>query len=179
MKKLLPWLAVLLLLATVFGTMYAVVQQVQRSDANSPQIQLAQDTAASLDHGDAPQVLVYGTVNITTSISPFMTIYDKTGNAVISSGYLDSQGKVPKAPFGMLAASKTKAYSAVTWQPQHGVRIAAVTVSSKDYYVLSGRSLKEVEKNELRTLEIILLGGVIALILFGLVYVLSALSEGY
>ena len=44
MKEHLPWFASLAILVVVFGTIYGAVQQSQRSDANSPQIQIAEDT---------------------------------------------------------------------------------------------------------------------------------------
>ncbi len=164
-------------MAVMFSTIYAAVQQSQRSDANFPQIQLAQDTAASLNQGDAPLVLVHGTVDASKSLAPFTIIYDKTGKVVLGSGYLD--GKVPQAPLGVLTASNGKDYHAVSWQPRSDVRIATVTVAAKDYYVLSGRSLKEVEKNEAHTTQIVLLGCLVALALLSLIFVLSALSQGY
>ncbi len=76
----------------------------------------------------------------------------------------------------MLTDSKNKAYNEVTWEPKKNVRIAAITVAAKDYYVLSGRSLREVEKNEARTLQLVLLGGVLSMMLLGLVFVLSGIS---
>ncbi len=80
---------------------------------------------------------------------------------------------------GTLTAAKGESYSAVTWKPQKDVRIAAVTVAAKDYYVLSGRSLKEVEKNQARTFELALAGAIVSLMLLGLVFVLSGLTEDY
>lgn len=177
MKKLLPWFAVLVLLIVAFATLYGVVQQSQRSDANYPQIQLAEDAASALNHGDTPYVITQGNVDVSTSLAPFMIIYNKSGRVVSSSGYLN--GQVPKAPIGILSAAMGKNYHAVTWQPEHGIRIAAVSVAAKDYYVLEGRSLKEVEKNESTTLQLSLIGGIAALILLGLVFVLSGLTEDY
>ncbi len=174
MRKLLPWLLVLATLVVLFGTVYTVVQQAQRSDANYPQIQLAEDAAAALKHGEVPLGLVYGNVNIATSLAPFTIIYDKTGRVENGSGYLN--GHVPKVPLGILSAAKGKEYNAVSWQPQKDVRIAAVTVAAKDYYVLSGRSLREVEKNETRTLQFALLGGIVSMILLAVVFVLNGIS---
>jgi hypothetical protein len=177
MKRLFPWLMIVGLLVVMFGTMYVAVQQSQRSDANSPQIQLAEDAATALNLGDSPAAVIGSTVDMSKSLAPFMIVFDKSGKAVAGSGYLD--GTVPKVPVGVLTASKGKDYHAVTWQPQPGVRIAAVTVSAKNYYVLSGRSLTEVEKNETRTLQISLLGGVVALMLLGTVFVLGTIHGGY
>ena len=165
MRKFLPVLAIALMVITVFGTIYGTVQQAQRSGANSPQIQLAEDTAAALNNGDAPLILVHGRVNMAKSLAPFTIVYDKKGHVVIGSGYLGDT--VPKASLDMLSAAQGEDYSAVTWEPKDGVRIAAVTVAAKGYYVLSGRSLTEVEKNETQTLQLALIGGLISLLLLG------------
>ena len=166
-----------MLLFVPFGTIYATVQQSQRSDANSPQIQMAEDTSAALNGGGEPLAFTFGKVDMKTSLAPFTIIYDKKGNVVAGSGYLN--GKVPKPPLGTLTASNGQTYSAVTWEPQDNVRIASVTVAAKNYYVLSGRSLTEVEKNEAKTLELAFAGLVVSIMLLGLVYVLSGLSTEY
>jgi hypothetical protein len=174
MKKLLPWFAALALLVVTFGTIYGVVQQAQRSDANYPQVQIAEDAAYALNRHGEPQAIVGDEVDFSKSLRPFIIIYDKKGTPLNGSGYLN--GHLAKAPPGVLKAAEGKEYNAVTWEPKNGVRVAAVSVAAKDYYVLSGRNLKEVEKNETTTLQLSLLGGIAALVLFGLVFVLSGLS---
>jgi hypothetical protein len=175
MKKLLPWFGVLAVLVVVFGTVNTVVQQAQRRDANYPQIQLAEDTAAALDHGGKPLSLVHGNVDLAASLAPFTVIYDKSGNVIAGSGYLN--GHVPRAPLGVLTASRSDTYNAVTWQPQAGVRIASVSVAANNYYVLSGRSLTEVEKNENVTFQYSLFGGLVSMVLFGLVLYTSSVKH--
>lgn len=151
----------------IFGTIYTVVQQAQRNDANYPQIQLAEDTAAQIKSGSDPYIASLNPpVDMRTSLAPFTIVYDKAGHPLSGSGYLNS--KVPNAPSGILTAALGKTYNAVTWQPQKDVRIAAVTVTAKGYYVLSGRSLTEVEKNETHTLQLTAIGGIIALVLLGI-----------
>jgi hypothetical protein len=174
MKKLLPWFAALALLVVIFGTIYGVVQQAQRLDANNPQVQIAEDAAYALNRHGEPQAFISDNVDFGRSLQPFINIYDKKGKLVNGSGYLN--GRLARAPLDMLKASEGKEYSAVTWEPKEGVRVAAVSVAAKDYYVLSGRNLKEVEKNETTTLQLSLLGGLAALVLFGLVFILSGLS---
>lgn len=162
MKKLIPWLGASLVVVITFGTIYAAVQQAQRRGANYPQIQIAEDAAAALDKGVQPAKLVNGRVDMVRSLAPFTIIYDKSGKAVVGSGYL--HGKTPAIPIGVLTAAKGKDYSFVTWQPAAGVRIAAVSVAARDYYVLSGRSLKEVERNENQTMQLTLLGGIASML---------------
>lgn len=166
MRKYLLWIVYLAIVWVVFGTIYGVVQQAQRSDANMPQIQLAEDTAASLDNDQPIASQIAQKVDIAKSLAPFTIIYDKKGNVVGGSGYLN--GHVANTPLGILQASNGKDHHTVTWQPKNGVRIAAVTTSSKQFYVLSGRNLKEVENNENQTLELAIIGALLATCLLGI-----------
>jgi hypothetical protein len=171
MKKSLPWLAVLAIIILVFGTIYTVVQQSQRMDANYPQIQIAEDTAAALNQGVKPNTFVQDKVNINASLAPFVIVYNKYGHLVTGSGYLN--GKVPTIPYGVLAAANGQTYNFVTWQPESGIRIATVSVAANNYYVLSGRSLTEVEKNETKSLQLSMLGGIASLVVLAMVFMLT------
>lgn len=152
------------MLAVIFGTIYATVQQAQRNDANYPQIQMAEDTATQIRNRADPHIAsAYTPVDMDSSLAPFTIVYDQKGKVVGGSGYLN--GKVPKAPLGILADSRGKDYNAVTWQPRQGIRIAAVSVATGKYYVLSGRSLTEVEKNENHTFWLAFAGGVLSIII--------------
>lgn len=171
MKKHLPWIVITVTLVIIFGTIYGVAQQALRYDANYPQIQLADDTVASLNSGANPINLIGGNVNANSSLAPFIVIYDKLGEPVASSGLLN--GKLPIAPFGILKAAEFSDYRAITWQPQANLRFAAVTVAANKYYVLSARSLKEVEKNETKSLELAFIGGLGALVFLKVAYLFS------
>ncbi len=166
MRKYIPWFGIIAILVLIFGTMYGVTQQAQRSAANSPQIQLAEDAAMQLNNGAKAQVM--GKVDMAHSLAPFIIIFDKHGNVVSGSGFLN--GRLPQAPLGILTAANGHDYHSISWQPSAGVRIAAITVAAKDYYVLSGRSLKEVEANEQASFWFAFLGGVASLILLAGVY---------
>lgn len=163
MKRYIPWLAAAAIIIVISGTIYATVQQAQRSAANTPQIQLAEDTAVLLNHGAEPKNIVLGSVDMRASLAPFTVIYDKAGHVVKGSGFLDQ--KVPEVPIGILKAAEGHEYNAVTWQPEENVRIATVTVAANQYYVMSGRSLREVEKNEDATLRLTLFGGVFSILI--------------
>jgi hypothetical protein len=160
-KKLHSWITAAIIIVIFFGTIYVVVQQSQRRDANYPQIQLAGDTAATLNSTNNPSAIVSGRVDMNSSLAPFTIIYNYSGQIVAGNGYLN--GHIPSVPLGVLQAAKNKTYSAVTWQPQNSVREAAVTVAAHNYYIVSGRSLTEVEKNETATLSLSLLGCFLAL----------------
>lgn len=138
-------------LLIIFGTIDFVTQQTLRSNANDPQIQLAEDSASALNDGASPHSLIGKTVNLSNSLAPFVIIYNTSGRVVAGNGQIN--GQVPIAPLGVLTSSHSVDYHAVTWQPQHALRFAAVIVKANNYYVLSGRSLKEVEIREQAALQ--------------------------
>ena len=172
MKKHILWLTAAIVLVIIFGTIYVTVQQSQRLDANWPQIQIAEDAAAALNGGATPQSLTAGKVSMNTSLAPFTIIYDKSGNVVSGGGYLN--GHIPQAPIGSLQAASGQSYNFVSWQPQSGIRIAAITVAANKYYVLSGRSLKEIENNATRTFGLAIIGGLLSIIVLSSGYILSS-----
>ena len=142
------WLPLAVVASGLCVFTYVAVQQNYRMNANDPQIEMAQNTAAWLSQGVSPQALVVGTpVDISTSLSTFTILFDANGNPLASSAQLN--GKTPLVPQGILTAALKSGENRVTWQPQPEVRIAAVVDSYKSAdssgYVLVGRSLREVE----------------------------------
>ena len=77
------------------------------------------------------------------SLAPFVIVYDRQGQVLASSGQLS--GQIPTLPSGILTGTILGTERKITWQPQPGVRIASVVVAAPQGYVLSGRSLREVE----------------------------------
>lgn len=156
MKKHHFILSAIIINTLVFGTIYVVAQQSLRLGANSPQQQLAEDTAAQLNQGVAPESLVQGKVDLKTSLAPFVIIYDQEGKALAGSGYLDS--KIPQVPVGVLRHASSNRTNAVTWEPEDGVRLATVSAVANKYYVLSGRSLRQVDKTTETALQLTAVG---------------------
>ena len=148
------------------GLVYAAVQQAQRADANDPQIQLAEDAAARLSAGAAPSDVVApapggSKVDLAASLAPFVVVYDASGAVLATNGQLD--GHDPVIPAGVRQAAQQTGRDLVTWQPRAGVRIATVTLPWSGGTVMSGRSLREVEDRESRTLQIAIAAGLVIL----------------
>jgi hypothetical protein len=164
MKRYIPFAFVVAVLTVFFGTAYGIGQQILRLSANDPQIQLAHEVASQLDQGaQAENVAGAYKVNMEQSLATFVVVYDKKGNPVAGTGYLD--GARPKVPIGVLNAADGHTDNRVTWQPKDGVRIASVSVSAKNYYVLAGRSLREVEAREQKISQIALGGWAATMVL--------------
>jgi len=144
------WLPLAAMTTGLCALVYLVGQQVLRQTANDPQIQMAQDTAYALSQGVTPHsVLPSAQVDISRSLAPFLILYNDAGEMIGSSASLHEG--TPSLPIGIFAYVRQHGEDRVTWQPEPGVRIAAVIdryEGANAGFVLAGRSLLEVEKRE-------------------------------
>lgn len=133
---------------------YASVQQVYRSMANDPQLQIANDISNAIEQGKSYSYLIRpDTIEINKSSSVFTVIYNEEGAPMQTSALLD--GKIPKMPKGVLEFTRQYCKDVITWQPREGVRLAVVVAKVTGIakgFVLVGRSLKE---TEIRTGELV------------------------
>lgn len=167
------WIPLAIVTAGVCGLVYLATQQTYRANANDPQIQMAEDAASALSNGTAPETLVpTAKIDIATSLSPFLMIFDETGKVVASSATLHGQN--PSIPAGILDYVKQNGEDRFTWQPENGIRIAAVVTKSDHNFVLAGRSLRETEKriDQTGTLSV-----AAALVILVVVFLAIALGE--
>lgn len=139
--------------------MYLTVQHVLRSSANDPQFQMASEAAAQLEQGDDPTTVVgMRQVDISRSLVPFLIVYDASGEPLASAARLD--GSIPQPPSGVFRYASEHQQNVLTWQPQPGVRIAAVVrpfSGSRTGFVLAGRSLRLVEERIRATVRMVAL----------------------
>ncbi len=141
------WLPFAVVVTAFCALAYVTAQQVLRQGANDPQIRMAEDTAAALNRGTSTDIVVPGEkVEFSTSLAPFLVVYDSAGKPVAGSGVLD--GKLPDYPLGALEASKQTGENRVTWQPAPGVRVASIVLPYMRGYVMAGRNMREVEARE-------------------------------
>ncbi|GMA51831.1 hypothetical protein GCM10025857_31880 [Alicyclobacillus contaminans] len=146
--------AAMLFMLCLFG--YTAVQQHLRMSANFPQETIVRDIVASLDAGqDAKTVVPQASVDVASSLSPFVIVYDNQGHVVESNVRLN--GQTPELPSGVLQYTLAHGKDTITWQPQPNVRIAAVVQRYDGHgggFVLSGRMLRVVEAQETAWLNI-------------------------
>lgn len=145
------WLILAIMVTGAVGFPTMAIQQNYRQNANDPQIEITQEVAAAIRKGIPRDQIVSptGTVDMSTSLSPFIAIYDQDAKVVGSSGKLNEENPIP--PSGAFDTAKQKGSVHFTWQPQPGVRIAAVmqeVKGEKTTFVLAGKSLREVEQRE-------------------------------
>lgn len=159
------WLPLAAMMTVICLIIYATVQQTYRSNANDPQIQMAQDAAFELSNGSDPKSLVKPTaMEISRGLTPYLVIYDESGNPIASDGVLD--GKMPSMPCGVLEYSKEHGVDMVTWQPRSGVRSALVVQpfnGTMNGFVVAGRSLRAVEDRENNLVTMVGLGWLLSM----------------
>ena len=143
-----PLLAILLTLTTfVAGAGYLISQQVLRMSANDPQIQLAEDAANRLAHGEIPAAVIPERhIDMATSLAPFILFCDDSGRPITGSALLNRS--IPTIPRGVYDYVRSHGEERVTWQPQPGVRIASVVTRTTGGFVIAGRNLREIELRE-------------------------------
>jgi hypothetical protein len=138
------WLPLAIATAGLSGLAYLTVQQALRIGANDPQIQMAEDAASALNGGASVDSIVPNTrVELSTSLAPFIIVFDDSGKVVASMATL--HGSVPVYPAGVLDYTRQHGEDRVTWQPENGVRMATVVVRYDKGFIVAGRSLREVE----------------------------------
>ncbi len=124
-RTFLYWLPLAFCLTVLAGLVYTAVQQNFRQGANDPQIQMAEDAAVQLQDGAQAQTVVgSGKVDMSRSLAPFLIVYDATGHVLASSAQLN--GAVPDIPPGVFNSVRASGEDRLTWQPQEGVREAAI-----------------------------------------------------
>jgi hypothetical protein len=138
----------LALIITAFCALaYLLSQQMLRLGANEPQVQWAQDTAARLSAGEAlASVVPAGTLDVGRSLAPFTIVYDDSGKVLVATGQL--HGQPPALPSGVLNYVRQNGEDRISWQPEPGVRYAAVVervTGAQPGFVLVARSLREAE----------------------------------
>ncbi len=141
------WMPLGLVTTGVCLLAYLLAQQALRQGANDPQIQIAEDAAAAIAAGKSVgDVVASGRIDAGRSLAPFVIVLDDGGSVLGSSATL--RDRVPVPPRGVLERAREEGEHRVTWQPEPGVRLAAVIVrvdGGKPGFVVAARSLKEVE----------------------------------
>ena len=145
------WIPIAIAVTGLCAVSFGTVQQIYRQSLNDPQVQIAEDVALQIENGGKPTAIIASStkIDVSTSLRPYVVIYDKDLHPIVWTGVLD--GKPPMPPRGVFdyAKKNDKALgeNRISWQPSANVRsaIVVVHVGSSDGYVLAGRNMRETE----------------------------------
>ncbi len=162
---LMKWLQYAIIIVVVGGTGCLGLQQVYRSGADDPQVQIVDDVARAVEGGvDPAQIIPNPSTDVAISLSPFLASFSAERIPTLSSGVMD--GSSINIPTEIFAAAKETSEHRATWEPKDGVRVALVVRALKDgTFIVAGRNLREVEKRMSHTNTFAVLGISLALIL--------------
>jgi hypothetical protein len=141
-----------LILTLMGGAAAATFQGMLRRGADQPQIQMADSYASKIAAGAPPERVILmspGRVDLQQSLEPFAIFYNDQGVPITAGGFLNQT--IPTPPDGVFNYVRAHGDDHITWQPQPGVRIAAIfrrVDGSNPGFVLAGRSLRAVEEEE-------------------------------
>ena len=131
-----------------FCFVYLIVQQELRLGANDEVVLIAEDVSSALGQGTPYAAFTSPRpVNIATSLSPYVIVFDEQKKMQSGSGVLD--GAIPRPPSGVFDYVRSHHEERVTWMPKPGLRIALIGkyhAGVNPGYVFAGRSLREVEQ---------------------------------
>jgi hypothetical protein len=170
------WLPLAVVATVLAGSAFAIGQQLLRTGANDPQVQLAEDAAAQLQSGAAPtDVIPPSATEISSSLASWVLVYGPDRKQLAGSARLD--GKVVDYPASVFDnAPSGGRRDEVTWQPRPGVRAATVVVGFKGGWVVAGRSLRLVEEREDAVGQLAIAGWLAALVATALAVVATGLA---
>ena len=151
------WLPVAAAVTGISVMVYGVALTQLRSSADDPQIQMVEEAVASLDAGATPtSVVPAGSVDMATSLRPYLVVFDRSGRAI--SGSVSLHGGAPDFPASVFQGLSGSAQDRITWQPQPGMRSAVVVEAWRRGYVLARRSLRLTEERQLNMELIVAVG---------------------
>ncbi|HEV7622155.1 MAG TPA: hypothetical protein VGO09_10490 [Flavisolibacter sp.] len=157
----------LAIITIIMGLIYVSVQQVYRTTANDPQIQIAHDIVSRMNEGKSVEkYFAVDTIDLQNSGSVFLEMYNEEGKPLRSTGLL--KGELPQLPAGVINFAKVKGEDWVTWQPAKDVRMAMVlvrTAAAPFFIIAVGRSLAEVENRVSRLTTVIFICWILCIII--------------
>lgn len=159
-----------LLLTLLGGLCMQVTQQLLRRGADQPQQQMVNLAASRLADGESPdKVIPPAYVELGRDLQPFLIYYNDRGEPLHGTGYLDQ--KLPAPPPGVFEYLRSHPTDAITWQPRHNLRIATVLErvnGPQAGFVLAGRDMVLVEKQESLLYHLSVVSWIIVLALLAL-----------
>src|SRR5439155_18168923 len=105
-RALALWVPVAVAVTGLSALVYGAVQQDLRQGANDPQIQMAEDAAARLNAGVAPNTVIPSDqVELSGSLSSYVMVFDAENRLIASSAQLN--GQAPPFPPSVFDSAET------------------------------------------------------------------------
>ena len=137
------WIAGAVLITLAAGAAWLGYGVSLRSGGDQQPLRLATRAASQLEAGSPPASILPPAITMATSPAPFVMVFDRRHHVRASSGRLN--GRIPVLPGGVLAWAAHHGEDRITWEPQPGLREAAIIEpygQPRLGYVLAAHSLQ-------------------------------------
>jgi hypothetical protein len=144
------WAAGAILAALAAGVVWFGAGLALRSGGNRQPLRLAAAAASRLASGSRPAAVLPPMIDMASSPAPFVIVFDAQHHILASSGRLN--GQLPVLPASVLAWVDRHGQDRITWQPQPGLREAAVIEpyrGTRQGIVLAAQSLRDISSRQL------------------------------
>lgn len=145
-RTLIIFLLLALLSTLIFGSIYVAGNQILRSLADDPQVEVVEQVA-NLMKQDIPLEAILGQaeqIDISENNGLFVMIFDKDKKLVGSSAVIGEE--TPQLPTESFDTANASTGNRFTWKPKEGIRSAVVLKQIGDKgYAAAGKSLKETD----------------------------------
>jgi hypothetical protein len=158
-------IAAIVVATILFGTIYAVAQQLDRMSADDAPLRLASQVASELREGQMTTLNAQPHVDLSRSFATFVVVEDAQGQPSAGSGFLT--GSLVSLPTGVLATAARSGRDDVTWQPTSTLRFATVTLKVGDQFVSAGQSLKPTEERDATVQLLVASGWLVSMLILG------------
>ena len=146
------WIAGAVLITLAAGAAWLGYGVSIRSGGDQQPLQFATRAASLLAAGSRPASILPPAINMAASPAPFVMVFDRRHHVLASSGRLN--GRIPVLPGAVLAWAAGHGEDRITWEPQPGLREAAVIEpygQPRLGFVLAAQSLQTISARQ-RTL---------------------------
>lgn len=139
--------ALALVVTIIFGAIFGTGQQILRSQAEQEQVRGVRQVESVVQQGIPLNLIISSeeAVEMKDSLELFAMTFDANRQVLGTTAKLGEE--TPTPPENAFTEAKATGEHRFTWEPQEGVRIAAVLKPIGDQgFILAGRSLSETEK---------------------------------
>jgi hypothetical protein len=143
------WIAGVLAITLAAGAVWLTYGLSLRNGGDRQPLQLAAHAAGQLTTGSPPDSVLPPVINMASNPASFIIVYDPHHHVLASSGRLN--GRTPGLPPGVLAWAASHGQDRITWQPQPGLREAAIIEPYRGPhpgFVLAAQSLQTISAQQ-------------------------------
>ncbi len=132
-----------LIILLIFSTIYLVMQQTLRLEANQQPLRIASQIQSNWVNGQIMDTSFLPKVELSDSAYAFGAVFNENGEVLSTNATF--KGSDLDIPTGVLSKARNSGLDKVTWQPDSTHRFAIVAMAQANNVFVAGQSLRPTE----------------------------------